>query len=171
VVDVDAFLADYAQVHAGKLFVSGAGINLLTPPAPGPPYVVHFALALTVMIPWQATNERHELKISLVDTDQERIPLVEPSADTPLEDRGKIIAQFNAGRSPIMQPGEDTPLPIALPFLGLPLPHPGSYRLIIELDNVEQTGKTFRVLDPEAPHGFGRSPHQSASPAAPHATS
>ncbi|MDQ1532154.1 MAG: hypothetical protein QOE37_2302 [Microbacteriaceae bacterium] len=155
-MDVDAFLADYAQVHVGKLFVSGGGINLLTPPTPGPPYVVHFALAMTVMIPWQATNERHSLKISLIDTDGEQIQLIEPAPDTSDEDRGKIVAQFNAGRSPIMQPGEDTPLPIAFPFLGLPLPHPGSYRLIIELDDVEKAKKTFRVLDPEAPHGFAR---------------
>jgi len=155
-VDVDALLADYAQVHAGKLYVTGAGINLLTPPVPGPPYVVHFALALTVTIPWQSTNQPHSLKVSLVDTDGERVQLAEPTGDTPPDDRGKILAQFNAGRSPIMQPGEDTVLPIALPFFGLALPHPGSYRLIIEMDDVETAGKTFRVLDPEALHSFAR---------------
>ena len=37
---------------------------------------------------------------------------------------------------------------IAFPFLGLPLPQPGSYRLIIEVDDVEEPGKTVRVLDP-----------------------
>ncbi|WP_445187200.1 DUF6941 family protein [Pseudonocardia sp. Cha107L01] len=155
-MDVDVLLADYAQVHAGKLFVSGAGINLLTPSVPGPPYVVHFALALTVTIPWQATNQRHTLRVSLVDTDGEQVQLTEPAADTPPEERGKITAQFNAGRSPIMQPGEESVLPIALPFLGLALPHPGSYRLLIELNDMEPEGKTFRVLDPEAPHGFAR---------------
>ena len=105
-MQVNLMLADYATVHQGKLFISGAGINLMVIPATEP-YVLNFGLGITVNIPWTATNQNHRLRIALVDTDEHIVPVaaVPPGAQVPEEDRGAILGNFNAGRSPSMAPG------------------------------------------------------------------
>lgn len=154
---VDMMVADYAQVHAGKLFVSGGAINLITPQSPGPPFITGFSIALTITIPWQATNQKHTLKVSIRDTDGALVPVSnELPPGAPEEDRGKFLAEFNMGRSPIMLPGEESILPVAIPLMGLPLPHPGSYQLVAELDGSEEATRTVRVLDPSAQGQWGQ---------------
>ncbi|NYD38561.1 DUF6941 family protein [Actinomycetospora corticicola] len=150
-------IADFAQVHGGKLFVSGGAINLLAPLRPEAPFAVNFAVALSITIPWQATNQMHRLAVSISDTDGELVPMgdeLPPGAAA--EDRGKFLAEFNMGRSPIMVPGEESVLPVAIPLLGLPLPHPGSYQVIAELDGSEEARRTVRLLDPNSQGRWGQ---------------
>ena len=62
-LSVQGMLCDFAEVSGGKLFISGAGINLIASGSnDGPPYPVNIALALLVRIPWTATNQQHKLK-------------------------------------------------------------------------------------------------------------
>jgi hypothetical protein len=146
-MDVQAWLCDYAQVAGGKLFVSGAAINLLRPAAIDP-LRVPLSLALLVTIPWTATNQRHKLTIELIPDSPgaERVPLSDQMAPGQNEDeRGMVFAQFNAGRSPAMEPGEDSLLPIALPFAGLHLPGPGAYAFEIRVDGTHARRIPFRV--------------------------
>jgi hypothetical protein len=148
-----ALLCDHAEVSGNKLFIAGAGINLLRVPNPEPPLAVNIALAIMVTIPWNATNQPHKLMVELVSEQaggsSERVAL------TP--DGGLIIAEFNAGRSPAMKPGEDTLMPLALPMFGLPLPEPGSYFFSITVDGIEADRVSFRaeVINPKNLAAFG----------------
>jgi hypothetical protein len=148
-----ALLCDHAQVSGNKLFISGAGINLIRVANPEPPLAVNFALAIMVTVPWTATNQPHKMTVELIGDQgagsSERVPL------TP--DDGVIVAEFNAGRSPVMKPGEDTLLPLALPMPGLPLPQPGSYFFTVKLDGTEADRVSFRaeVINPNNLSAFG----------------
>jgi hypothetical protein len=149
VLSVQGMLCDYAQVSGGKLFISGAGINLLGTTTAAPPHPVSAALALLIRIPWGATNHEHKLEIELVsDTDKgpERVQINELlPPNTPESEKGKIFALFNAGRAPTMQVGEETLMPVALPMAGLSLPAIGSYFFSIGIDGTELDRVSFRV--------------------------
>ena len=54
-------LADYAQVAEGKLNVIGGGWTI-TGPLPSP-----FALALLIEVPWDRANEKHQLRLELIE--------------------------------------------------------------------------------------------------------
>jgi hypothetical protein len=145
-----AMLCDFAEVTGGKLFVSGAGINLVTSAASEPPHPVNVALAVLVQIPWTATNQEHRLTVELVsdkDTRPERVSINDqiPAGD-PESNKGLVIALFNVGRSPVMQAGEQTLMPVALPMFGLPLPQLGSYFFSISLDGTEVDRVSFRMV-------------------------
>lgn len=157
-MNISAMLCDHAQVAGGKLFVSGAGINVVGTPVPAPPHPMSVALALLVTIPWNATNQPHALTIELVsDTGEggsERIPLgdqLPPGHDQ--ADMGMIVAQFNAGRGPQMRPGEDTLMPVAIP-LSLGLPRPGDYFFDLSIDGTQMARVSFRMV--VSTPGFGQ---------------
>jgi hypothetical protein len=150
---VQAMLCDYAEVAQQKLFVTGAGINLAFTHTTEAPHPVSISLAMLISIPWDATNRQHKLQIELVcdsrETPASRVSINEilpPSATE--EDKGTIIALFNAGRSPNMQIGEETLMPVAIPFMGLPLPSIDSYYFIISIDGTEMNRVSFRVGAP-----------------------
>lgn len=149
-MDVQAMLCAYAEVSGNKLFITGAGINLVATPAQEPPHPVTITLAVLVAVPWHATNQLHTLAIELISDPgagaHERIPLAQQlPPDHDVADRGKAFAQFNVGRGPFMKPGEDSLLPIAIPLLGFGLPRPGAYFFAIELDGSEVRRVSFRV--------------------------
>lgn len=142
-------LADFATVHQGKLFITGAGINLMMV-APTEPYVVNFGLGITVEIPWTATNQNHRLRIALVDEDEHVVPVTKPlpGIEVSKEDEGVILGNFNAGRSPSMQVGEDSIMPLAFQFPNLQLPRPGNYKVTMEIDGTEVASVRFRIAVP-----------------------
>jgi hypothetical protein len=160
-LSIQGMLCDYAEVSGGKLFVTGAGVNLVGSAAAEAPHPINIALALLVHIPWGATNHQHKMTIELVsDTEKgpERVminQILPPDGDE--ADRGMIIALFNAGRSPNMVVGEESLMPVALPMLGLPLPRIGSYFFSISVDGTESDRVSFRVAPvmnmPGAPGG------------------
>jgi len=148
VMQLDLMLADYAAVHQGKLFISGAGINLVTVPPSGDEYRINLGIGLTITIPWQATNQNHRLLISLADSDGAIVPLGQPipGQAVPPEDVGKIIGNFNVGRAASMEIGEDSILPLAFQFFGLSVPHPGTYTFAVAIDGTEMGTARFRVV-------------------------
>jgi hypothetical protein len=148
-------LCDHAQVAQSKLFISGANINRMMV-APNAPHVVNVALAIEVMVPWNATNQAHSLTVELVSDGGARIPLADMlPPDHDAGDMGMIVANFNVGRSPDLLPGEDTLMPIALPFYGLPLPQLGSYFFVVRIDGTEVDRVSFRI-SPINPAMFGQ---------------
>lgn len=157
VMEVDAFLCDFAQVNGGKLYVTGAGINLIGT-APAPPHPVGLWLGIVITIPWTATNQMHRLRVSLISADSTRVPFAispPPGVDMREEDQGTLLAQFNVGRAPIMQAGEDILMPVALPIQAL-LPELTSYAVVIEIDGSEIRRLRFRVVsDPLQAAGGG----------------
>jgi hypothetical protein len=154
-MQVDMMLADYATVHQGKLFITGAGINLILVP-PTEPYLVNFGVGITVAVPWTATNQNHRIKIALVDNDEQNIPIaqVPPGVSVPEGEEGMIHGNINVGRSPSMEVGEDSIVPLAFQFPSLPLPHPGAYKLTMQIDGTDVASIRFRIVAPQ-PMSFG----------------
>jgi hypothetical protein len=62
VFTINAWLADAAQVVAGKLFVFGGGWSRIPPGLP-------FAVVGKIDVPWHLREEEHALRLDLVDTD------------------------------------------------------------------------------------------------------
>jgi hypothetical protein len=144
---VDIMLADFAEVHQNKLFITGAGINLMMIP-PIEPYRLNFGVGITIAVPWTATNQNHRLRIALVDRDEQVIPITQtpPGVTVQEGDEGVIGGNFNVGRAASMEVGEDSILPMAFQFSGLPVPHPGSYKLTMQIDGTEVASARFRVV-------------------------
>lgn len=151
-MNATALLCDHAHVspQENKLFINGGGISrMMTMPTQDGTTVVHFYLAVMVTIPWQATNQRHKLTIELIHDGaggNAQVTLVDAlMPGQPQEELGMIVAEFNAGRGPDMANGEDTLMPVAFPFLGLPVPGPGSYFFNGKIDGSEAFRVPFRV--------------------------
>jgi hypothetical protein len=146
-VRATAIICDYAQVHAGKMYLIGAPANLLITPAVGPPHPISAAIGIFVTIPWNAHNQVHRLKVSLVDEDGQNVPFAQSASGegTSEEDAGSFVATFNAGRHPMMHPGDDTIMPVPM-ALNIAVPALGGYVVKVDLDgNIEAEAK-FRVM-------------------------
>jgi hypothetical protein len=152
-----AILCDYAQVNNGKLYLTGAAANLVGTPSAAPPHPISVAVGILVTIPWNAHNQLHRLKVSLVSEDGAVVPIAVPSPTDPPEDQGSVLGQFNAGRPPLMQAGDDSIMPIAIP-LNVALPTLGGYAVVVDIDGAEVARTKFRVLHVSQMQGGGLSP-------------
>jgi hypothetical protein len=161
---IDALLCDHAQVaggpqSGGKLFISGANINLFHfPPNQPGPHVLNFAIAGVVSVPWLATNQPHKLEFLLI-TEDGKVPELPPGAEVGPEGLGGQMT-FDVGRPAGLPPGDDQMVPFAFNFGGLPLMRTGKYMIELRLDGEpEPTRKLgFRVLQPGSPQvSFGPS--------------
>lgn len=146
-MDGSVALADYAQVHGGKLNVVGAGINLIGTPSASAPHPINVYAAILLNVPWQAHNQAHNMRVSLMDADNKVVRIAEtaPGITVPEADDGSVTGQFNAGRSPIMEAGDESLLPLAVP-LQVGLPGLGAYRVVLEVDGTEIASARFRVI-------------------------
>jgi len=150
VMELDVMLCDHAQVASGKLFISGAGIDHIQIPAgTSTPYVITFATAGLVRVPWTATNTEHAVTFKLLTEDGQNPPLPEGAVSGPQGIGGEI--KFNVGRPPQMASGDSQMVPFAFNFQGLPLMTAGRYVLAFSLDGNEERRLTFTVvLQPSA---------------------
>ena len=64
-------LADFAEVLNGKLYTMGGGWETLTVNAL--PVPQNIAVAVSFLVPWNETNQRHEFLIEIVDQDGKRM--------------------------------------------------------------------------------------------------
>jgi hypothetical protein len=153
-VKVDALLCDHAQVHGGKLFVSGAGINLINVPTVQPPHPVAVWFAALLTVPWNATNQVHRVVISVVDADGASVPIAQHAPGSPIRDgeQGAIVAEFNVGRAPIMQAGESTLVPLAVP-INYGLPNLGAFTISVTVDGKSLSETKFRLIPPQPAMG------------------
>jgi hypothetical protein len=128
-VDVVMMLADAAQVADGKLYVLGAGVQVLGPqPQPA-------ALGLLIYVPWDRANIAHEWKIELLDEDG--IPVLH-------NDMPVIVAgQFEAGRPPGWPSGTPLLVPLAINFSALPVQPTKRYTWRLAVN--DQTEPGWRV--------------------------
>src|SRR4051794_22254181 len=115
---VTMMLADHVQVADGKLFVSGGGWSWISVGSP-------FGIALLVEVPWDRLNEKHKLRLELVDADGQPVIVAGPMGEKPV----LIEGEFVGGRHPEHVPG--TPLTMPVPFNvgpGMPLDAGQRYR-------------------------------------------
>jgi hypothetical protein len=122
---VTMMLADFAQVADGKLTVVGGGWSL-TGPEPMP-----FGIALLVQVPWDRANERHLMRLELLDADG--APVV---VDTDDGEEAVVIfddSPFEVGRPAGLKPGTDLDFPIAVNSSSVAL-DPGRYVWKLTID-------------------------------------
>lgn len=141
----DVMLCDFAQVHGGKLFVSGAAIGILATPSPQPPYPISAYIAGVVTVPWDQLDRPHRLVVAVDTADGERLQLV-PARGLPTVDSeaGAFTADFTLSRSSLMKPGDDSLMPFAF-GIQAPVPHLGAHVAIVELDGEEVARARFRI--------------------------
>ena len=156
VMELDVMLCDHAQVAGGKLFITGANIDRMQIPAGTPaPYVINFAAAGLVRVPWTATNTEHALTFKLVTEDGQNPQLPAAAESGPQGIGGEM--KFNVGRPPQLASGDDQKVPFAFNFQGLPLMTAGRYVLAFSLDGNEERRLTFTVAVQPSP-GFQGTP-------------
>ncbi len=142
-------LCDYAQVHAGKLYVVGGGVNLAITQDLEPPHQINLYAAILITVPWTAHNQAHTLVVSLLHEDGKKIELGRPlpgAQPPPEEYRGSIVGRFNAGRSPIMRAGDESVMPLVVPLI-LGVPKLDEYRLDVQIDGSSIASAKFRVIN------------------------
>ncbi len=99
-------LADFAQVSDGKLTIVGGGWSLTGPDA------VPFAIAILVQVPWHLSNERHVMRLELLDADGQAVLVETDDGEKPL-----VVfddAPFEVGRPAGLKPGTYLDFPVAV---------------------------------------------------------
>jgi hypothetical protein len=123
-------LADGAQVAGGKLYLLGGGWDILTVNT-GFPVDQHAAIAAAFKVPWNETNQPHNIELAIEDEDG--------------TEKLKVAGQVEVGRPPGILPGQDQRAQIAIDFT-MKLERPGSYVVIARIDGTEGRRVPFRVL-------------------------
>lgn len=136
-MEVDAFLADSVVVAEGKLYVQGAGWNVLV--AQQMPFRQNrIGVGVVIQVPYTQTNQMHSLSIRLLDTDENPIVLgavIGEGGDT--DPISEIKGQFNMGRPPMLPPGESQMVPLAINLDGVEFSSLGKYNVSISIDGTE----------------------------------
>ena len=129
-------LANHVEAVNGLLYVSGGGwtdhYRTLVPG--GPPPMSRLGIAISVLVPWNETNQPHRLAVDVENED----------ASATL---ARVDAQLNVGRAPQLPPGAEQHVVLAL-SVDLVFPQPGGYRIVARLDS-DRSVKAwpFRVHD------------------------
>lgn len=126
-------LCDAAQEVGGKLYILGGGWSVLnTPNVP-----TQMAVAVKMSVPWDQTNERHQLRIQLMDADGQPVDL----GEGPIH----VAGDFEVGRPPGMKRGMPIDTPLVAGFI-LALA-PGQYVWELEIDGTQMARAPFSVRD------------------------
>ncbi len=124
------FVANHVEVVNGLFYVSGGGWSDL-PRQPNQPN--HFGIGLSLCIPWNETNQPHDLSVLLENEDSTVIV--------------KAEMQVNIGRPPTIPQGSDQHVAIGM-MLNTVFPAAGGYRVIAQVDQNEDVKRwAFRVND------------------------
>ena len=115
----------------------GGGWNVLF--AGGQP--VNTSLAILVVVPWDQTNQKHELAIELLTADGEPVEMA--------DQRVAVSGEFEVGRPPGVKPGTSMNTPFVWNFNGLVL-EPGGYEWKLAIDGQPITSRPFQVVAPPA---------------------
>lgn len=125
-------LADYAEVVAGKLYVMGGAWDRLAVRDPAQP--IRLAIALGILVPWNGTNQTHELQLTIEDADS--------------VSHGTLVqTTFVAGRPPDLKPGSNQRVLLAVNSL-MPASDPGEYAIVAAIDRAEHRRVAFTVIHP-----------------------
>lgn len=126
-------LCDAAQAVNGKLYILGGGWNLIGPdPAPS-------AIALHIDVPWDETNQRHNLRLALVTDDGRPVMVQTATGPRPTQ----IDAGFEVGRPPGVRAGSSLPIVLAINIAALPLPPDSGFEWRCDID--DQTRDDWRL--------------------------
>jgi hypothetical protein len=132
-MEVSMLLCDAAAVAEGKLYIHGAGWSILRQPNVPTP----MALAIKLSIPWDQTNEPHQITARLLTEGGDEVDL----------GAGPIMAQgeLKVGPPPGLKRGTPIDAPLALTFGPLAL-DAGGYVWELDIDGTEMSRAPFRVM-------------------------
>jgi hypothetical protein len=133
-------LADYAEAVNGKLYLMGGGWDRLRIPDFSQPH--RLSLAVGVLVPWNATNQQHNLNLRVEGEDGQLL----------LE----IALPILAGRPPTLRSGESQRLVFAING-PLQLPGPGTFAIRALLNGEEARRTVFHAeaAPPPSPPAAG----------------
>jgi hypothetical protein len=115
-------LANFAKVSDNMVDVQQAGWSFIGPE----PF--SFFVAGVALCPWHEANQKHEMKVELLDADGAAVP--NPETGQPL----MVSATFEIGRPPGTKPGASMPMPFAFQF-GMAEPEAGAqYEIRVSVD-------------------------------------
>ncbi len=141
-------LADRAEAINGKLYVMGGAWEQTQVPDLTQPIPISFAVG--ILVPWNATNEKHTLVITIEDVDGH-----------PLDFRLEV--GFSAGRHPLAVPGVSQRVILAMPVVPIAVPGYGEYVVAAHLNGVRSKQVSFTVV------GTSQAPVTPEPPPAPNA--
>lgn len=128
-------LADSAQVVGNKLYLLGGGWDQLVINT-GFPVEQRCAIALSVRVPWNETNQKHTLEVEVVSED--------PQTEAP-ESLLKVGAQFEVGRPPGIPPGQNQRIQFAID-MNLKINRPGTKEVVARIEGQEMRRIHFNVV-------------------------
>jgi hypothetical protein len=116
--------------------MGGGWTHLMAPDQP-----VNMSLGVVIAVPWTETNRRHELVVSLMDDDGQRVTMGE-QGEQPVVTAGRI----EVGRPAGVKPDSAINAVIAFNFNGLVLPE-GGYVWMLRMAQTE-VRTPFWVVSP-----------------------
>jgi hypothetical protein len=135
---IDFFiLADRAEAVNGKLYLMGGGWSETVVPDISQPAPLSFALG--VLVPWNATNQQHTVRITIEDLDR-RCPV-------PFE----LEAGFIAGRPASTRTGAVQRVMLASSGVPVKYPGPGTYQVAVRLSTGHERRVEFQVRSTAIP--------------------
>lgn len=146
-VSVDfLMLADRAEAVNGKLYVMGGAWDRQFVQDFAQP--IWLSLAIGILVPWNATNQQHNLQVTIEDFDGRPLSF-------------SLQAGFTAGRAATATPGEVQRVIMALPMVPQILPGPGKYTVKAAINGTLMKTVEFYAAQsppvPAAPHPLGGS--------------
>ena len=127
-------LADAAQVVANKLFMLGGGWDRVKA-SKRFPFNQKLAVAMSVKVPWNETNDRHNFEVEIISEDENT---EEPKS------MAKIGGQFEVGRPVGVLPGQDQRIQLAIDLF-LKIDNPGIKIIIARINGIESRRVVFNV--------------------------
>ncbi len=128
-------LADAAQVIGNKLYLLGGGWDRLGVNREFP--IEHrCALAVSIRVPWNETNQKHTFEIEIISED--------PHTEEP-KSMMKMGGQFETGRPAGIPPGQEQRFQLAIE-MGLKIENAGIKTIIARIEGQEMRRLTFNVV-------------------------
>ena len=128
-------LADSAQVVGGKLYLLGGGWDRLTVNT-GFPFDQRCALALSIKVPWNETNQKHSFEVEMISEDK--------TTEQP-KTLMKAGGQFEVGRPPGIRQGQEQRFQLAIE-MNLRIETPGTKTAITRVEGQEMSRLDFTVI-------------------------
>lgn len=128
-------LCDWAEAVNGKLYCQGGGWTHLR--SSSPEAVHSMAVGVVVAVPWDETNSRHRLELTLLTDDGDQVTM----GETEVGARGTL----EVGRPAGVKPGLEQNAIQAYRFNGLALPA-GGYVWRLEVGDVATARTPFWVV-------------------------
>lgn len=123
-------LADHVEVVNGKTYLMGGGWENLTVNTLFP--VTHqCGVAVAFSVPWNETNQQHDIEVEVADPDGETL--------------AKIEGQMEVGRPPGTPLGKAQRMPLAINF-GLQIKKFGPHAIIARVEGQELKRIGFNVV-------------------------